>query len=53
MSQIIKEIAEDEAKEVEEARQKKPIGQNEMSLWALAIRKTIEEINDDYDDFVS
>jgi len=32
MSQIMEEIAKNEAKEVEEARQKKPIGQNEMSL---------------------
>ena len=49
----MEEIAEDEAKEVEEARQKKPIGRNETSSRALAARKTIKEIDNDYDDFVS
>ena len=49
----MEEIAKYEAKEVEEARQKKPIGRNETSSWALAARETIEEIDDDYDDFVN
>ena len=49
----MEEIAEDEAKEVEEARQKKPIGRNETFSRALAAGETIEEIDDDYDDFVS